>query len=254
MSETPSTSVAEALIAEVFRERHEPGATQVPFTRDDIIDAAVRIGVARPKNIGGVIYQYRYMKPMPDSVAADAPADTEWVIRGRGSAKYAFEAVPHAWFTPSEDVPEILVPSATPRLIEQHALDDEQALLSTVRHASLVSLATGVVAHHLQSHVRSTIASGQVELDDLYVGIDDTGQQYSIPVEAKAGSGAISLIQVEQGAEFCLTKKPETVCLPLGIQRLADGTIHFFVFGKLRAATGGTPTLLLQRELRVRLT
>lgn len=248
------SSRAEAIIEEVFRYHYRDGDRAVPFVREDLSRAADRLGVGQPKNLGEPIYQFRYVRPMPESVASMAPSGFEWVIRGRGHAKYAFEAVEQAWFVPDDSVPDVAIPSATPRLIEEHALDDEQALLSRVRHADLVSVVTGVVARHLQSHVRSSVESGQVELDDLYVGVDDTGQHFVIPIEAKAGSGSISLIQVEQGAEFCRVKKPEAVCIPLGVQQLTEGRIHFFVFNRIYPWLTDEVRLRLEREVRVRLT
>jgi hypothetical protein len=254
MSGEQISSRSEAIIHDVFFRYFTEGATTVPFERDDLAESAERQGLSRPKNLGEPIYQYRYVKPMPPAVAEMAPPGKEWVIRGRGAAKYAFEAVELAWFTPREDLPEVQIPNATPRLVEQHSLADEQALLSRVRHAGLVSLATGVVAQHLQSHLRSTVSSGQVEIDDLYVGIDDRGQHYAIPIEAKAGSGRVSLIQVEQATEFCLARKQDAVCIPLGIQLLPDESIYFFVFERVKPWETSIPRLTLERELRFRLT
>ena len=221
----------------VFKRHYRAGMASVPFERDDSRWAAQELRVPVPKNLGGTIYQLRYTEPMPPAVMGAAPSGMEWIIRGKGPAKYAFDLVEQAWFAPDQSVQPVELPSATPRIVEEHQIDDEQALLSRLRHSQVIAHATGLVVEHLQSHVRSSIPSGQVEVDDLYVGTDRAGQQYAVPVEAKGVSGNISLVQVEQGADFCLHRMSELTCVPLGAKLAADGSIYVFEFEGLPAGT-----------------
>jgi hypothetical protein len=248
----PSNSAL--LMEAIFRQHYRDGRNSVPFERDDIPKAAQQLGVRVPKNLGGTIYQLRYSERMPAGIDATAPAGMEWVIRGKGPAKYAFELVEQAWFAPDPSLEIVELPSATPRIVEQHQIDDEQALLSRLRHSQVIAHATGLVVEHLQSHVRSGTPSGQVEVDDLYVGTDRTGRQYAVPVEAKGVSGNISLVQVEQGADFCLYRMPELACVPLGAKLGADGSIYVFLFRTLPAGTPIGSGIALADQFRFRLT
>ncbi len=58
---------------------------------------------------------------------------------------------------------------------------DEQALLATVRYNRLTDIFTGVTCYSLQNHLRTTVRGvGQVETDELYVGVDRLGKHYAI--------------------------------------------------------------------------
>src|SRR5712692_8146765 len=71
------------------------------------------------------------------------------------------------------------VPDSTPGVIAKYALSDEQALLAKVRYNRLVDIFTGVACYSLQDHLRTTAAGmGQVETDEIYVGVDKKGAHY----------------------------------------------------------------------------
>ena len=68
---------------------------------------------------------------------------------------------------------EIKIPDSTPGVIAKYVLSDEQALLARVRYNRLVDIFTGITCYSLQNHLRTTVRSiGQVEIDEIYVGID----------------------------------------------------------------------------------
>ena len=68
-------------------------------------------------------------------------------------------------------------------------MSDEQALLAKVRYNRLIDVFLGVAAYSLQNHLRTTVSDvGQLEIDEIYVGVDRQGRQYVMPVQAKGGS------------------------------------------------------------------
>jgi hypothetical protein len=71
---------------------------------------------------------------------------------------------------------------------------------------------------------------GQVETDELYVGVDKKGVHYVVPVQAKGGRDNLSIVQIEQDVEMCRQKFPSLVCRPVGAQFMRDGTIALFAF------------------------
>ena len=75
------------------------------------------------------------------------------------------------------------IPDATPSIVEKYALDDEQALLTKLRYNRLIDIFTGVTCYSLQNHLRTTVPGiGQVETDEIYVGVDKLGRQFVFPV------------------------------------------------------------------------
>ena len=80
---------------------------------------------------------------------------------------------------PNKLLAETKIPDATPGVITMYALGDEQALLAKLRYNRLIDIFTGVACYSLQSHLRTTVPNiGQVETDEIYIGIDRRGAHY----------------------------------------------------------------------------
>ena len=101
------------------------------------------------------------------------------------------------------------IPDATPGIIEKYALGDEQALLAKLRYNRLIDVFTGVTCYSLQSHLRTSVTGiGQVETDEIYIGLDRKGSHYIFPVQAKGGRDRQSIVQIEQDCAICKAKFP----------------------------------------------
>ena len=123
------------------------------------------------------------------------------------------------------------IPDATPGLIAKYAFGDEQALLARVRYNRLVDIFLGIVCYSLQNHLRTTVSGmGQVETDEIYVGVDKSGSHYVIPVQAKGGDDRLSRVQIEQDLALCADKLPSLACRPVGAQFVQDDLIALFEF------------------------
>lgn len=125
----------------------------------------------------------------------------------------------------------IKIPDATPSIVAKYALIDEQALLTKLRYNRLVDIFTGVTCFSLQNHLRTTVPNvGQVETDELYVGIDESGRQFVFPVQAKGGEDEIGTVQIEQDILLCKHKYPELICRPIAAQFIQSNKIAIFEF------------------------
>jgi hypothetical protein len=76
---------------------------------------------------------------------------------------------------------------------------------------------------------------GQVETDEIYVGLDKKGVHYVLPVQAKGGKDKLNVVQIEQDLGVCEHKFPTLVCRPLGAQFIDDGVIVLFEFEQTTA-------------------
>lgn len=56
------------LIKQVFLKAHKKGREEVRFSRTDIEKAANELGIKPPKNLGDVIYSFRYRAMLPASI------------------------------------------------------------------------------------------------------------------------------------------------------------------------------------------
>jgi hypothetical protein len=133
---------------------------------------------------------------------------------------------------PSEILSETKIPEATPGIIAKYALSDEQALLAKLRYNRLIDIFTGVTCYSLQSHLRTFVPGmGQVETDEIYIGIDRRGAHYVFPVQAKGGTNdQIGIVQIEQDLALCKAKFPALICRPIAAQFMADDLIALFLF------------------------
>ena len=123
------------------------------------------------------------------------------------------------------------IPDATPGIVEKYAFDDEQALLTKLRYNRLIDIFTGVTCYSLQNHLRTTVPGiGQVETDEIYVGIDKQGRQFVFPVQAKGGSDEIGVVQIEQDIRLCEHKYPELICRAIAAQFIESNKISVFEF------------------------
>ena len=219
------------ILEDIFERKFKPGKFEVVFTRDEIVDTAKRLGIDLPKNLGDLPYTFRYRSDIPDSIRKKAPAGKSWVIWPAGRGKYRLAPAKNFEFIPRDDVAETKLPDATPGIIEKYAQGDEQALLAKMRYNRLIDVFTGITSYSLQSHLRTTVEElGQVETDEVYVGIDKRGVQYVFPVQAKNRDDVIGVVQIKQDIAMCREKFPLLHCRPIGAKFLADGQIAMLEF------------------------
>lgn len=144
-------------------------------------------------------------------------------------AKYRFRQSKANRIVPSENLVTIKVPDATPEIITVYAQTDEQALLAKVRYNRLIDIFLGIATYSLQNHLRTTVKEvGQIEIDEIYVGVDKYGRQFVIPVQAKGGTDKHGVIQTQQDIACCAAKFPTLICRAISAQFMNDGKIALF--------------------------
>ena len=218
------------LIEYIFLENYRKEAQEVNFRREDLVSAAKELGIELTQE-----WRCHLQLPLPDGItginSGACPEGLEWVIRSVGQAKYKFSltAMPH--IVPNSLLAEIKIPDATPGIITRYALNDEQALLAKLRYNRLIDIFSGVTCYSLQNHLRTTVPDmGQVETDEIYIGMDKHGAQYVFPVQAKGRSDQLGIVQVEQDFALCAAKFPQLVCRPVAAQFMEDDLIALFIF------------------------
>ena len=234
MTDTPNSQSLnryQRIMEHIFFSRHREGDREVPFEREDMVRAAQELGIKLPKNLGDITYTFRYRGQLPESVRAKAPAGEEWIIRPSGRSRYSFVATTVPEIVPNKLMAETKIPDATPGLIAMYALGDEQALLAKLRYNRLIDIFTGVTCYSLQSHLRTTVPNiGQVETDEVYIGVDRRGIHYVFPVQAKGRKDKLGIVQIEQDFALCADKFPALICRPIAAQFMADDLIALFEF------------------------
>jgi hypothetical protein len=219
------------IIERIFLGAHKKGEQEVLFSRTDIENVAAELGIKLPKNIGDVIYSFRYRVALPDAIQKRAPGGKEWIIRPAGRGKYCFVATSLASIEPTKGMAEIKIPDATPGVITMYALNDEQALLAKLRYNRLIDIFTRVTCYPLQSHLRTAVPTlGQVETDEVYIGVDRRGAHYVFPVQAKGKRDRLNVVQIEQDVAMCRHKFPNLICRPIAAQFTLDDLIVLFEF------------------------
>jgi len=215
-----------SILENVFFGHYNKGMDRFGFDRTELVAACQRLSIEPPKNLGDIIYSARYRAGVTPRIEKTAKPHFVWLIMPAGKARYEFVQVEDVPLEPNPGHAETRVPDATPGIIALYALGDEQALLARIRYNRLLDVFTGVTCYSLQNHLRTTVpAYGQIETDELYVGLDRYGVHYVLPVQAKTKRDRLGVVQLLQDYAFCEARYPDLVVKPIGAQFLASGAI-----------------------------
>lgn len=220
------------IISAIFTERYTPGASSIPFEREVLAEKAQDLGFDLPKNLGDIVYSYKYRKPLPKDITTTAPSGFYWRIKNVGIGQYEFSLTPGAEFVePDTMLATTKIPDGTPSIVSKYSISDEQALLAIVRYNRLIDIFLGITCYSLQNHLRTTVKGiGQIETDEIYVGVDKAGRQYIVPVQAKGGTDKLGISQIEQDLALCAEKYPDLICKSIACQFITRDTVAMFEF------------------------
>ncbi|MGO9243264.1 MAG: endonuclease [Verrucomicrobiia bacterium] len=225
------------VITIVFRKTFKPGEAEHPFTIADVRAAIAKVSKTRPNyketNVADIRYEYAAgRRLLPKAVDSLGP----WMIVGRGKGKYAFIKIAEPPAVKiQDDLYTTRLPDATPEIVLEYAGGDEQGILAKVRYNRMIDIFLGITCYHLQNHLRTYIRKkGQLEIDDLYVGLNATGKQFVIPIEAKSVKDHLSKTQIMQAIDFARERYPRLIMRPIGIQEMADGSLVLVEFTAAR--------------------
>jgi hypothetical protein len=219
------------ILEAIFKNHFKKGVTEIEFERTEFSQVADKLGITLPKNLGDVLYSFRYRTLLPKSITSKAPRGYEWIIRPAGKGKYKLAAVRQSNIAPSNVLAETKIPDATPGVIAKYSMNDEQSLLAKLRYNRLIDIFTGLACYSLQNHLRTTLSDGsQVETDEIYIGLDKRGAHYVLPVQAKGGKDRIGVVQIEQDLELCALKFPLLICRSIAAQFIDKNLIALIEF------------------------
>jgi len=236
---TTGQGMYSSIIEKIFFAKYQPSIREVRFERQDMVKFAADLGIPLPKNLGDLIYSFRYRAILPESIQNTAGSGETWIIRPGGVARYKFVLVADRPLVPNENMISTKIPDATPGIVARYAFNDEQALLARVRYNRLVDIFLGITCYSLQNHLRTTVAGmGQVETDEIYVGLNKQGAHYVVPVQAKGGTDKLGIVQIEQDLGVCAHRFPLLICRPVAAQFMRDGIIALFEFGQSEDGIG----------------
>lgn len=210
----------EQIIGFIFEQNYRPGQRKIPFTRQELVLAIEKLGFERIKNLGDIPYSFRFRRELTQQIQQTAPSGSEWIIVGSGIGQYQFRLASPGKIAPTHHIKPIKVPDATPEIVRLYAPGkDEQALLTRSRYNRLVDIFTGTTCYSIQNHLRTTVDEiGQVEVDEIYVGINKRGTHFVIPCQAKSPGDKFGIVQVMQDIALCGKRYPHAICKPIALQ------------------------------------
>lgn len=218
-----------AIIGTIFKNHYKPGDTQFEFSRNEFVEIARSLSIALPKNLGDAIYSFRFRTALPPEIIATATQGMEWGIELAGKGEYRFKLGKLVRILPRPDLIAIKILDATPEIIAAYALTHEQSLLAKVRYNRLIDIFLGIATYSLQNHLQTFVRNmGQIEVDEVYVGLNRHGEQFVVPVQAKGGNDQLGVTQTRQDIACCLQKFPRLTCRPVSAQFMTDETIALF--------------------------
>jgi hypothetical protein len=217
----------EQIIEWVFHQNYSPDKVRVLFNREELVRASETLGIARIKNLGDIPYSFRFRRELPESIQDTAPEGAEWIIVGVGVAEYQFRLAAPGKIQPTPHVKPVKIPDATPEIVRHYAPGtDEQALLTRARYNRLVDIFTGITCYSIQNHFRTIINNvGQVEVDEIYAGVNKRGTHFVLPCQAKSPGDRFGIVQVMQDVALCQERYPNAICKPIALQFTDDNSV-----------------------------
>ncbi|MHB8147566.1 MAG: hypothetical protein ACYDGM_09965 [Vulcanimicrobiaceae bacterium] len=219
------------IIRGLFEEYHTRASRSFDFDRSDITTIARRLRLSVPKNLGDNIYAIRHgREELPDDIKALAPKNKSWLLLPNGRGKYRFHAAARTFLPPDDSLEPTLIPDATPQILNRYDPGDEQAVLARILYSRLIDIFLGVAAYRMQSHLRTTIKhfkDSQIEIDEVYVGTEQSGAHFLIPVQAKgyAAKERISCVQLICDSYWCAEAFPNAVARVLAAKIIRKETV-----------------------------
>jgi hypothetical protein len=243
-SENPSDAYSK-VIETIFQERYSPSSSVIPFTRRDLEKVCERYAI---KNIGDVLYTFRSRQELPESIRITANKGFHWVIEFTGKGKYQFAQWTTCHILPSKLLEPIIVHDCTPKPVAECLAADEQGMLTRMRHNGILDMFLGIQATHLQSHLRTSIPGvGQIEIDDMYVGVDAKARRVIIPVQAKSQHDLVSAVQSAQDIRYCAQAHPSHLCRAVAAKALEPRVVALF---ELEVQSPGHIAVLNEQHFR----
>jgi len=217
------------VIVRLFMSKFKDNMAEIEFTKDELVEAAQELGIPI-RNVPDIVYTYRSRRNLPDMILEKG----NWVIMPKGKGKFSFfKSARKPFVEVQEGLQKIEVLNAVPEIVEKYAQDDEQAVLTEIRYNRLTDILTKVTCFHLQSHARTTVeGEGQIEIDDIYVGVDREGVRYILPLEAKSSDERDKLgwVQVANMIKFAHQKYPDLKCKPIAAKPVQKHLIYLIEF------------------------
>lgn len=93
ISLTKTANRYSAIIEKLFFSKYQKGMREVPFAREEIEKFATDLKVKLPKNLGDLIYSFRYRVMLPKSIVSLAGKEEIWIIRPGGRGRYHFALI-----------------------------------------------------------------------------------------------------------------------------------------------------------------
>lgn len=216
-SKTKRSTLYADVITRVFKKRYTKDIRRFEFSRKDLEQTMRDMGLeiagdekTVAKNIGDIIYSFRFRRNFPDAILKTAPTGKLWIILGCGDARYEFRLITEPKIAMDDSLQVSRIHDATPEIVRRFSLGDEQAALARIRYNRLVDLFCRCVAFSLQNHLRTKVDGiGQIEIDELYVGANRQGEHFVIPLQAKTAKDRIGVSQLLQDLEYCRTVHPD---------------------------------------------
>ncbi|MBI2383944.1 MAG: endonuclease [Gammaproteobacteria bacterium] len=203
------------IMRELFSRKWKTGQEGFDWDRKDLSAIARDLSIEVPSNLGDNIYSVRHgREDLPEEIRALAPNGKAWILLPNGKSSYSFVLAERAFIDPDPARQPIKIPDSTPQIVARYAKRDEQAVLARIRYCRLVDIFMGIASFQLQSHMRTTVAhfhKAQTELDEVYVGVDATGAQMVIPIQAKGSHERIGVVQIVTDHYACKEKFPGMV-------------------------------------------
>ena len=104
------SNIYDRIIIELFQRHWKPDITEFEFSRDEFEEIIDQLGIERPRNLGDIIYTFRYRKPFPSAILETQSGNLQWSLHLSGHGRYRMSLSQSAVVLPDKSLPTFQYP------------------------------------------------------------------------------------------------------------------------------------------------
>lgn len=179
------------IIEKIFFKNYYDGVKTFNFTRSDIDETVLSLGLKPPSDIKDVISSFRFRTQLPKCVRDTAGKGMDWIIEKSGDSEWQFILINRSEIKSNSEIKTTPVSDISADLVRDYQKNSEAMLLKQIRFNRLIDRFLEITSYPL------------LGFDEIYVGIKKDGSQCLIPLQAKGLKDELEYVQLVRDLNWC---------------------------------------------------
>ena len=240
---------SDALVEQLFHQGYREGVQRIPFYTKDLGALSQPLGGASIEEIESILEGFENKSNrLPASIRRTQPAGAKWFVCKITEETFEFRLLPIIDTTPRSGLGTTDILDATPNIVTDNIVSTRHLLSVTIRYNRLVDSFLGIDTHLFKSYSgTSTEDTSDPKIDDLYLGTDEAGKDYAVPVLVETANQKIHRQQIDSSFALCRKILPNLACVAVVARFFGNSNIALLKFKQ----QDGTAVISEERHYRL---